>query len=73
MDEALIYLVEFAPDVERGFFDSEKHSENEMLDMVGFERSRYYDRKREAVLLFGAILWGAIIQSDKSPTKIRQV
>ena len=115
LDEALIYLVEFAPDVEReffeshvaklikdrylmklaemalcevrrfpdlgetyytilkkGYFDSEKHSENDMLDIVNLERSRYYDRKREAVLLFGTILWGAIIQqSDKVRTKVQ--
>ena len=38
-----------------------KYTEREMLDILNLERSRFYDRKKEAILLFGEILWGTSI------------
>ena len=38
-----------------------KYKETEMLEMMDMERSTYYDRKKEAVLLFGLSLWGNAI------------
>lgn len=35
-----------------------KYKEAEMLEIMNMERSTYYDRKKEAVLLFGLSLWG---------------
>ena len=38
-----------------------KYKEAEMLEIMDMERSTYYDRKKEAVLLFGLSLWGNAI------------
>lgn len=38
-----------------------KYREVEMLEVLNLERSTYYDRKREAILLFGLSLWGTAI------------
>ncbi|MDO4439759.1 MAG: hypothetical protein Q4B74_01405 [Eubacteriales bacterium] len=38
-----------------------KYREAEMLEVLNLERSTYYDRKREAILLFGLSLWGTAI------------
>ena len=38
-----------------------KYKESEMLEIMDMERSTYYDRKKEAVLLFGLALWGNAI------------
>ena len=35
-----------------------KYSETDMLDALNLERSTYYDRKKEAILVFGLALWG---------------
>lgn len=100
LDEALIYLEEFAPDQEKErfenrvkklfetrwmielvdsamlkvyefpengklyyeiiskcFLDKFRYTENEMLELMQLERSRYYDRKKEAIMVFGLSLW----------------
>lgn len=38
-----------------------KYKEVELLRIMDMERSTYYDRKKEAVLLFGLSLWGNAI------------
>ena len=38
-----------------------KYKEAEMLEIMDMERSTYYDRKKEAVMLFGLSLWGNAI------------
>ena len=51
-------------------------TEQEMLENIHMERSVYYDRKKEAISLFGSILWGFIIPVNRNPdfipTKSRQ-
>lgn len=42
-----------------------KYKESQMLEVLGMERSTYYDRKREAVMLFGLSLWGTAIPTLK--------
>lgn len=42
-----------------------KYSESEILEMLDIERSSYYDRKKEAVMLFGIALWGYAIPQMK--------
>ena len=32
-----------------------------MLEMLQIERSVYYDRKKEATLVFGIALWGTVM------------
>lgn len=50
----------------KGFFDKVKHNENEMMDMLDLERSRFYDRKREAVKVFGIALWGIVLRPEQT-------
>lgn len=42
-----------------------KYSEREILEIVNLERSRYYDRKKEAMMVFGISLWGKEIPKLK--------
>lgn len=42
-----------------------KYTESELLEILEIERSTYYDRKKEAVLLFGVALWGYAIPQMK--------
>ncbi len=58
--------------LEKAYFDKNKHSEMEMLDIVNLERSRFYDRKREAVVVYGLMLWGKVMQSDSLRTLVGQ-
>lgn len=38
-----------------------KYTESEILEILAMERSTYYDRKKEAVLLLGVAIWGFAI------------
>ena len=38
-----------------------KYGETEMLEMLNMERSTYYDRKKEAILVFAWALWGTVL------------
>lgn len=42
-----------------------KCTESEMLEMLNLERSRYYDKKNEAIMVFGLALWGAELPKVK--------
>lgn len=42
-----------------------RYTEGEMLELLNMERSRFYDRKREAVMVFGLSLWGEAISKLK--------
>lgn len=43
------------------YLTSLKYSEAELLEILNLERSTYYDRKREAIMLLGVSLWGYAI------------
>lgn len=43
-----------------------KYTESEMLEILNLERSRFYDRKKEAIMVFGISLWGSAIPKLKS-------
>ncbi len=49
-----------------------QYREAEMLECMDLERSTYYDRKKEAVLLFGLSLWGNAIPMMKQLQKREQ-
>lgn len=49
-----------------------QYREAEMLECMDLERSTYYDRKKEAVLLFGLSLWGNVIPMMKQLQKTEQ-
>ena len=48
------------------YLSSFQYTENEMLELMGMERSRFYDRKKEAIMLFGLALWGTAIPKLRS-------
>ena len=48
------------------------YTERELLELLNMERSTFYDRKKEAIMLLGVSLWGyaipqfkGIIQTDE--------
>lgn len=43
------------------FLDEVKRNDNTVSEMLSLERSTYYDRKKEAILLLGISLWGFVI------------
>jgi hypothetical protein len=43
------------------YLNAFKYTEEELLTEYHLERSTFYDRKREAVLLLGVALWGFAI------------
>ena len=65
VDSAMIQVKEF-PGMGEEYFEilskfflsKVRYSENDLLDVLKMERSRYYDRKKEAILIFGLALWG---------------
>jgi len=104
LNEALVYLEHFAPDIEREEFEARisslfenkwmidlidkamgkvyeyhnngklyheilskcyltafRYTEIEVLELTNLERSTFYDRKKEAILLLGISLWGYAI------------
>ena len=104
LTDALVYLEEFAPDIERSEFEHRvsnlfenkwmidlidkamskvydyynngrlyheilsksyltafRYTESELLEILNLERSTFYDRKKEAVMLLGIALWGYAI------------
>lgn len=42
-----------------------RYTEKEILDILKLERSRYYDNKREAMLVFGISIWGGELPKFK--------
>lgn len=108
LNEALVYLEHFAPDIEREEFEARisslfenkwmidlidkamgkvydyhyngrlyhdilskcyltafRYTEIEVLELTNLERSTFYDRKKEAILLLGISLWGYAIPAFK--------
>ncbi len=43
------------------YLTSFKYTEAELLELLNLERSTYYDRKKEAIMLLGVSLWGYAI------------
>ena len=47
------------------YLDRFKYTEAEILEVMHLERSCYYERKKEAILVFGLSLWGGSIMKLK--------
>lgn len=68
VDEAMVQVNEF-PDAGDMYFNllskcylsKFKYGESELLELLNIERSTYYDRKKEAVLIFAWALWGTVL------------
>ena len=68
VDTAMIQVKEFPDSGERYFeilskyfLSKFKYCESELLEVLQIERSSYYDRKKEAILVFGLALWGTVL------------
>ena len=67
-DDTMVQVKEF-PEIGEIYFEilskaylsKFKYSEADMLEMLQIERSVYYDRKKEAILVFGIALWGTVL------------
>lgn len=55
----------FCEIISKAYLNRFKYKESEMLEVLNMERSTYYDRKKEAILLFGLSLWGTAIPKLK--------
>lgn len=51
--------------ISKSYLSRFKYKEPELLEVLRMERSTYYDRKKEAILLFGLSLWGNSIPTLK--------
>lgn len=68
MEQAMLRVKEFPDhgdeyyDILSNFYLSRtKFTERDMLDILNMERSRYYDKKKEATMVFGIALWGTAL------------
>ena len=67
-DDTMVQVKEF-PDageiyfeiLSKAYLSKFKYNEADMLEMLRIERSAYYDRKKEATLVFGIALWGTVL------------
>ena len=68
VDKALLKLHAY-PELGHLYFDilikqyinKTKYTDTDLIETLSIERTQYYKRKKEAVNLFGVILWGYII------------
>lgn len=65
VDNAMIKVKEFPYNGEmyfeilsRCYLDKFRYTENDLMEILCMERSSYYDRKKEAIYVFGISLWG---------------
>lgn len=65
VDSAMIKVREFPYNgnlyfeiLSRCFLDKFKYTESDLLELLSMERRTYYDRKKEAIYVFGISLWG---------------
>ncbi len=49
----------------KSYLTAFRYTESELLELLNMERSSFYDRKREAILLLGVSLWGYAIPCFK--------
>ena len=45
----------------KSYLTAFRYTESELLEIFGIERSTFYDRKKEAIMLLGIALWGYAI------------
>lgn len=45
----------------KSYLTAFRYTESELLEILNLERSTFYDRKKEAVMLLGIALWGYAI------------
>ena len=45
----------------KSYLTAFRYTESELMEILGIERSTFYDRKKEAIMLLGIALWGYAI------------
>lgn len=73
VENAMVKVKEF-PDggeqyfdiISKCYLDRWKYTESDMLELLNMERSRFYDKKKEAIMVFGIALWGNSIPKLKA-------
>ena len=73
VDSAMLQVHEFPDDgnlyfeiLQKMFLGRYRYVESELLDILQIERSRFYERKKEAVIIFGLALWGTVLPNIAS-------
>ncbi len=51
--------------ISKCYLNSTRYKETELLELLGIERSTFYDRKKEAIMAFGLSMWGGAIPKLK--------
>lgn len=51
--------------LEKCYVGNRKYKDNEIMSIYHLERSVYYDRKKEAILVFAVTLWGKILPTNQ--------
>lgn len=59
--------------ISKSYLTAFRYTESELLDLLNMERSTFYDRKKEAVMLLGVSLWGYAIPYFKGIFQIEEV
>jgi len=55
--------------ISKAYLSSDRYSESELLSILNVDRSTFYKKKKEAVMIFGIALWGYKEKwTDFSPT-----
>ena len=72
IDQAMINVKEFPYNgelyceiISLCFLGKYRYTESELLGKLGMERSTFYDKKKEAILVFGLSLWNSAIPKMK--------
>lgn len=56
-----LYGETYAELLQLRFMDEIRHSDADVCELLALERSTYYDRKKEAIMLMGVSLWGFVV------------
>lgn len=57
----------------KSYLTAFRYTESELLELLNMERSTFYDRKKEAIMLLGVSLWGYAIPCFKGIFKMEEV
>ena len=73
IDDAMLRVLDYPVNgklyfeiLSKSYMTAFHYSETELLEIFNLERSTFYDRKREAVMLLGVALWGYAIPELKN-------
>lgn len=61
VNEYPIFGDEYTRLLQLRFMDATPRTDNQVAEILTLERSTYYERKKEAILLFGISLWGYVL------------